>query len=69
MSDGKLVFQRPHDGTGRLVFSDAAELTTEGVKVFNGVSWVAAVTKRWTGAVWEACVFKRFDGAVWTDLP
>ena len=66
MADGNLIFLRPHDGTGRLVFGDVGDVAvTQPVRVFDGTAWVEATTKRWDGATWAVATVKRWDGTTW----
>ena len=69
MTDGRLVFLRPPDGTGRLIFGDAGDSPTDPdavqVRVFDGAVWVAATVKRWNGTVWVEATVKRRSATQW----
>jgi hypothetical protein len=69
MTDGRLVFLRPPDGTGHLIFGDAGDPPTDPdavqVRVFDGAAWVAATVKRWNGTAWITTTVKRRNSTQW----
>ena len=69
MTDGRLVFLRPPDGTGRLIFGDAGDAPTDPdavqAKVFNGTAWAQATVKRWNGTAWITTTVKRRNSTQW----
>lgn len=66
MADGNLIFLRPHDNTGHLVFGDVGDVVAAPlVRVFDGTAWAAATVKRWDGVTWAVATVKRWDGTTW----
>ena len=69
MTEGRLVFLRQHDGTGRLIFGDVGDSPTGPdavqVKVFDGAAWVAATVKCWNGTAWITTTVKRRNSTQW----